>query len=435
MKKFFEPFVFVLLIFCSQIFAQDYSNYPSFDYPTFDFADEKNLTPQQMIYAGLVFSEYPTIKDFSKYQNQFNELVKNLHTEYFNSLTQKEKAEEILTIMYDKILKRYSLKQTKITTMFDEGTYNCVSASVLYMALAKSAGLDVCGNRAPDHCFCSVTIDGKKYDVETTNPMGFNPGEKRMISQNGSGTTYAMIPKKNYIGRYSVSDKMLVSLVARNVTAFEMDKRNYKTAFPLASARLIFLQNDTESEKNDSRRDFDLVASNYAADLQRQKKFYQSMEWLDLVIEKWGIGEGLSRNYSDAIYNAVLFYCNQGEFSSAKEILNERKIYLSQNDFDELSQIIFETPWIQKISKSSNEKKFLEAIDLCNQALKISPNNTKIKKLLQTVLTNYDITIHNQFATFANKGDYDNAKKVLEEGLKNHPESTTLKNDLRKIKN
>lgn len=476
-KAFLLFFVFGFLVFSKGFSSPQDSlpdDFPSLEpYITLDFSSP-NLSPKQIITAALQFSSYPAIStaDFLKYLSMYNELEKRVTNEKFQSYSDEVKAEEVLMLMYEKTLLRYSLKQTRLTTVFDEGTYNCVSASVLYLALAKAAGLNVIGNRAPDHCFCSVIIDGKKIDVETTNPMGFNPGEKKMLDS----TKYAVVPKKMYKGRYEVSDAMLVSLVAKNINGLQMEKKDYLSAFPISAARLVFVANDNVSEKNDSRSDFDITASNFSAELQQQKRYYDSMLWLDAVVDRWGISKGLEQNYGDSIYNAILYFVSQKDFKSASSNLASHKDFLTQKDYESLSQRIFvfetsdnaekissfeekmnylkkqknnplaknknvekqlnqsiENTWLLKIFGLIEKEDYLGAANLCSSALEDLPDSANIKRIRQSCLNNYDAVIHNQFADYANAGKFKNAKSVLEEGLKNNPNSTTLKNDMNRL--
>ena len=89
--------------------------------------------------------------------------------------------------MYEKVIVAYKERQTRLNVMFADGSYNCVSSSLLYLALAKACGLDVRGQVTPNHAFCTLYVtDGSgggktKIDVETTNPYGFNPGVRRNV--------------------------------------------------------------------------------------------------------------------------------------------------------------------------------------------------------------------------------------------------------------
>ena len=469
-------FLTIILLFVSSIsFAQVFP--PLEPYFTFDSGsyENSNLAAHEMILTGISFSEYPQV-DPSKYMGIYLELEKQVTAPTFRKLPEKERAEAVLTLMYEQKLRKYQKNQTKLTVMLEDGSYNCVSASVLYAALAKAAGLTVIGNRASDHCFCSVLIDGKYIDVETTNPMGFEPGSKKQISSGSRGTSYAIIPTRQYSGRHVISDRMLVSLISRNLSAFTMDKRDYNSSVAHAVVRLVFLQGEKNEPNNDSRADFDTVCANYAVDLQKSKKFLDSLLWLDSVISRWGDSDLLLKNYQDIGYNTILYYCKQNDTDYAQEIFNQRKNLFDSENTEIIGQMIFlsriqekisttkdpnqklaflreqkksplasnadiqkqidgqiENCHLQLIVDAANASDYLTAIDYAKKGLNELPKSTKIKSLLTQSENNYAITVHNKFADLANAGKYQEAKKVVEEGLKLVPKNATLKNDLKRI--
>ena len=471
--KFFFFSIFLLLI-PSFSFAQTFP--PLEPYFTYESnVKDTTLSAHEMIANGLRFSEYPMV-DQVKYMNAYLDLEQQVTSRSFMSKSERERAEAVLTLMYEQKLRRYQKTQTKLTTLLEDGSYNCVSASVLYSALAKAAGLTVIGNRASDHCFCSVLIDGKYIDVETTNPMGFEPGSKRQISSGSKGTAYAVVPVRQYNGRHVISDRMLVSLIARNRSAFTMDKKDYDSATGYAVARMVFLKDEMQDSTNDSRKDFDTVCTNYAAELSASGKHHDSLTWLDSVIEHWGESDDLLRYYQDAAYNTALYYCRQSMTDVAREIFNQKKERLTSTTKEEIEQMLFissiqetvsktvdpvqklaflreqkksplasdsqtqkqidgqiENCHLQLIVDAANASDYLSAMDYAKAGLSELPKSTKIKNLLTQSENNYAVTVHNEFAELANGGQYQKAKKVVEEGLKLVPKNATLKNDLNRI--
>ena len=95
----------------------------------------------------------------------------------------KERGEYVLRFMYKNYLRQYSLNQTRLDTLFDKGTFNCVSSSVFYLILGVSVNLDIQGVMTHDHAFVTLHIhDGvnvQEIDVETTNKYGFDPGTQK----------------------------------------------------------------------------------------------------------------------------------------------------------------------------------------------------------------------------------------------------------------
>ncbi|MBO7637351.1 MAG: hypothetical protein J6S91_00080, partial [Treponema sp.] len=136
-------FLAIILLFVSPIsFAQVFpplEPYYSFDSGSYE---NSNLAAHEMILTGISFSEYPQV-DPSKYMGIYLELEKQVTAPTFRKLPEKERAEAVLTLMYEQKLRKYQKNQTKLTVMLEDGSYNCVSASVLYAALAKAAGLTV----------------------------------------------------------------------------------------------------------------------------------------------------------------------------------------------------------------------------------------------------------------------------------------------------
>lgn len=473
LKYFF--FIAILLLVSSISFAQVFP--PLEPYFTYDSGtyENSNLAAHEMILTGISFSEYPQV-DPSKYMGIYLELEKQVTTPAFRALPEKERADAVLTLMYEQKLRKYQKNQTKLTVMLEDGSYNCVSASVLYAALAKAAGLKVVANRAPDHCFCSVIIDGKSIDVETTNPMGFNPGSKRQISSGSRGRVYAVIPARQYNGRHVISDRALVSLIGRNNSAYTMEKRDYNSATAFAVSRLVFMQGEADNPKDDSRADFDTVCTNYAVELHASKRYYDSLLWLDAVISRWGSSEAILKDYQDTAYNAVLSYCRDRNSAFAREIFNQRKDLLTAETQDTLEQMLFlaviqerlaldeplekkmeylreqkKSPYAEQLDiqkqidgqienchmmmvvDSANAGDYLAAIDHAKAGLEELPKSSKLKSLLTQSQNNYAVTVHNKFVDLANKGRYQEAKEVVERGLETAPNNSTLKNDLKRI--
>ena len=473
MKKILSA-IFAALIFTQALplFASP-NDFPSIE-PYIQISLSDDPTPEEIMRASFLFSEYPAV-NVEPYMEKYRELEKNLLTREFLAQSEEEKADSILHLMYDCVLLSYYKPQTRLTKAFDEGVYNCVSSAILYYALAKAAGLNVYANRVPDHCFCTVIINGKHIDVETTNPMGYNPGEKKQISSNARGTKYAIMPKNIYNGRTKINARMLVSLVPQNVISYNLSSNDYATFVPVAAARRVFLQNESSTELNDGVEIFEVVASNYANILSRSKRYIDSMYWMDAVVKRWGFTKGLKSNYEDAVFNACLCFSEQGDFEKAKTEYNAHKSNLDSAHQKEIEGTIFlyetnaksqslgseektiaylkeqmknplaqdakikkqlttmlENSWIRILN--ANKMDFLKSAELAGNALKDVPQSQKIKQFRQQSLSNYAIEVHNEFAKLANGGQYEKAMKVLEKGLEKVPDNQRLQSDMKQLK-
>ena len=157
------------------------------------------FTADEIVEFSLLYSECRIgSDDYEIAVNIFDELRKKITDPQVMSLPEEDRGRAVLKLLYQDVLKHYEAGQTKFDVALKTGNYNCVSSALLYMAAAKAAGLDVRGQKTPDHAFCSVYISGKRIDVETTNPYGFNPGSREAIEHENVIKGYYVVPKTYY---------------------------------------------------------------------------------------------------------------------------------------------------------------------------------------------------------------------------------------------
>lgn len=433
------------------------------------------LSPVDIISLGLRFSlcepDSPEW-DFclSKYSSMETQAIR-----HFSKLPQSQRADKLLSFMYETLLVQYREQQTRLDVMFQDGTYNCVSSSILYMALAKACGLKVCGIKTPSHAFCTVVCDGAEIDVETTNPFGFNPGRTQVLEQSGSKTKYAVIPKKNYADRRKVSEKTFISLAGSNIASYFMSKDDYSGAVPMAATVMVFREGENFFETTDGRECFDTVALNYSVILDKKGCYIEAIEWIDQIIKKYGSSEKTRGELNGAVYNAEVELSNSCDFDTAEKIYEEHKDLISENFDFQIRKMIFvskvqnrldqletrealaylETQYdnplagersvkavldkwrdfyfVERINGLIREGKYLEAAAQAEKDMVIMPGSYSIKKAKSQALYNFDATVHNEMAKLANAKRYEKALEVIEEGLKKNPSSTTLQNDRKRL--
>jgi len=78
-------------------------------------------------------------------------------------------AEAILRFMHQEVFSGgYQLPHTDLRRTLDEGRYNCVTGTVLYLTLAEALGIEGCGLEMPRHAMVRLMLAGRAVDVETT---------------------------------------------------------------------------------------------------------------------------------------------------------------------------------------------------------------------------------------------------------------------------
>ncbi|MCR5217545.1 hypothetical protein [Treponema sp.] len=387
-------------------------------------------------------------EDFLYAVERFKELEADFNEVYLEdeSLTDEEKAELVLVFIHDNVLTSYSLNQSFIEKTLGSGLYNCVSASLLYVALAKSAGLDVRAQVTQDHCFVTFYSGAKKTDVETTNPYGFNPGVKKNISSSERHKSYVTVPKKYYSGRKEVSEKMLAALPARNLMSRYTDASRDDEAEELAIRRMEYLADSSDDEKADALNDYILCCRNHAVTLDRQKRSDEGLAILERVMDEYGARASLQKDYDDLYYNAMVTFYNSRDFEGGWDFIKKHSggKYVSVDGFNKANDMMilgWNESFFDKVlngkdnefSDLSQKEKYLIAARAAEDGYKSNSSVRELKKYADVFYNNYAICVHNEFAAFANAGDYENARAVLEEGLKNFPGSSNLKKDLRNL--
>lgn len=393
--------------------------------------EEENLSGADILLFSILFEgEDLSAEDFEVFQEYYNDLlgkVRKGRTE--NEL---ENAELIMKVMYDNVLSNYSRRQTKLSVMFKTGNYNCVSSSLLFLALAKDCGLDARIQETSVHAFITVyTKDGQKFDVETTNPAGVNPGEKKMISQNSSGSKkYTIVPKTYYSNRVEISDRKAVTLPAKNICAELSDKNEFEKGIPLAASVYEFVT----KEKAAVRKDYDAICANFAAYANQNRQYEAALKLLRAVMGHYGKSDLLIRNYNDIAYNAVAESCNINDFNNARNLLVSYNYYLTEKTTQEISDMIFESEKLEEIQDLMHQNKFLEAAKLADEALLRQSQNQQFKKAKSNSLYNHGVIVHNQVVPLLNNKEYKEALQILENALKDNPSNQMINDDIKKIK-
>lgn len=393
--------------------------------------EEENLSGSDILLFSILFEgEDLSAEEFEVFQEYYNDLfgkVRKGRTE--NEL---ENAELIMKVMYDNVLSNYSRRQTKLSVMFKTGNYNCVSSSLLFLALAKDCGLDARIQETSVHAFITVyTKDGQKFDVETTNPAGVNPGEKKMISQNSSGSKkYTIVPKTYYSNRVEISDRKAVTLPAKNICAELSDKNEFEKGIPLAASVYEFVT----KEKAAVRKDYDAICANFAAYANQNRQYEAALKLLRAVMGHYGKSDLLVRNYNDIAYNAVAESCNINDFKNARNLLVSYNYYLTEKTTQEIIDMIFESEMLKEIQDLMHQNKFLEAAKLADEALLRQSQNQQFKKAKSNSLYNHGVIVHNQVVPLLNNKEYKEALQILENALKDNPSNQMINDDIKKIK-
>jgi hypothetical protein len=393
----------------------------------------------------------------------------------------RERGEYILTWMHGKFLTSYSLQQTRLDTLLSGGRYNCVSSAALYLILGTSAGLDIRGVMTKDHAFAAVYAGGEWIDVETTNPFGFDPGNRKEFhDQFGTVTGFAYVPAKNYRDRVFISPLELVSLIFSNRIS-ELERRGrFDEAVPLAMSRAGLLSGGGRFSGEaaapffeDPRRDLLNRIFNFGASLLKAGKEEEALRWAALAGAKYPEGERWQEFILAAANNRMIRQIRAGGLAEARSSLSPLASMLNAENFRRLDMALTDAELLEGASgiKSPEEAEgILAAIDRAESRALLPPNRAgelrtfaiektasllaaapgrdwpravayleeaqkqygpspRLEQALRNYRSNWAAEFHNRFAAAWNRGNYGEAEQILEEGLGLFPGNRQLQAD------
>ena len=402
--------------------------------------------------------------------------------------TNREKAEFILNYMHKNLLRYYSINQTRIDTVLSNGRYNCVSSAVLYMIFCKSAGLDVSGVVTRDHAFVTVHIDGQDIDVETTNPYGFDPGNRREFHDEfGRLTGFAYVPARNYRDRQTISPIELVSLILRNRISDLESANRFADAVPLAVDRAALLSGGTLAGNGEADEPAVLFEDpyqalldrvfNYGAFLLRSGREEDCLRWAAHASPAYPEEKRWAELVLAAVNNRLTKYVQANQTTEARRFLETEKLVLTSMDYERFDLMLTDTELSNRASRIrsladgdstaaaiedarrnqkigdrradelltfiiqrtasilSSGRDWLAAINYIENAITRFGSNREIEQVLQNYRNNRATDFHNRFAAAWNRRNYDEAELILNEGLAEFPNDRQLLANKEIVKN
>jgi hypothetical protein len=369
--------------------------------------------------AALEFSG-ATAADSSAAKEKLAALVRRFSDEVANVTSQAELGERALTFLHKNLLSGYSTLQTRVDIALDTGIYNCVSSAILYMIVARSVGLSVGGIRTTDHAFCTVLINGQPVDVETTNPLGFNPGAKKEFTDSfGKVTGYAYVPPGDYRNRQTIGEKELLSLVLYNRVSESWDARAYRDALQPAVSAFTLLGSE------ETRKLLTGAFTNYIAWLGIRQQFSQAVQFTDSVKAAFGGIVDIDQPRRDIYHNWIVSLVNTSAYQDAEAILAQPSVRSTLQDSD----------WTS-LSVDVVQMRAQAQADTGDYTLAAAAVAEGLKRLGRpdALLRSYEVYVHNAVAQLYNGRKITEARAAVDQGLAVYPESRMLQQDLELIR-
>lgn len=312
------------------------------------FAQARNgdLDQQAFESIALLASGVTDVQKRQSYLTQLDQLAGKASAAVQSAGSTQEKGASLLRFLHQTVFRGgYLEKQTNLSTVLDEGVFNCVSSAVLYNAIGKRLGLDVRAIEVPDHAF-SIVYDGLDHmDVETTTSEGFNPHRDR-IAEFENLTGFRYIPQSNKAKRREINAAGLAALIYYNHGVTHLSEGRYREALS-ANFRAMSLDPEFSSAATNALA----ALGRWSSDLADKKQWRQATEVAGIGVRLAPKDRGLASNHK-AIWQQWAFEeSDQGRPESALEIINRAERAIPDSGFAEMRAAVFFRPAEQLIEQ------------------------------------------------------------------------------------
>ncbi|MBN2509287.1 MAG: hypothetical protein JXB03_03380 [Spirochaetales bacterium] len=417
-----------------------------------------------MEYAFLASGLSP--EQIPPYREAFEGLLSSLPADRIS--TSPHPAEELLLELHQRLFDRYQEQQTYIHRIFDSGVYNCVSSAVVYAVACVYFGIPVEGVLTADHAFCRVSSDGTWYDVETTTPFGFNPGQKKEFTNAFGQTGFTYVPPGTYRLRTNIGLVRLISIILKNRAGEAERSGDYMKAVELSVERFALSANEL------SYREMVQVFLNYASFLNTRGRYTDAISFLEKARERYGLDDSYTQTLSSLVYNHVVTLSGRKAHDEARRFTHEQHqngnigekekaefLYLvgdslgmsilEDNQDPAAASVLIDGLYAEgilsspryrdyKIALISREAEALAAAGEVYKALTLVRNSREVfgphqffSHAEKVYTHNLAVSYHNAAADLINKGDTEAAERLILEGLGLLPGNPILRADKRTI--
>ncbi len=307
----------------------------------------------------------------------------------------------------------YELSQSSFAAVFDSGIYNCVSSTAMYFVIGRKLGLKMQIISIPGGSFlsghaCLNLIEGDRiYEVEPTNPNGFDWGTK--LSQPGVFTIGFQPDRKD--GHIVDGIGLAATIYSnRGVDASKAENHDRLAAASLGLRALMCDPYDSTSAQNVLA-----VFTNWGPVLAAEGRYDEAIRTLAFGYEVTQDG-GVKNNLSITASEQIASLLNDQKDIEAKAAIEHAATMLPEdNDFKNAE------PWIRHASKSYDDEGGEAALAAIERAIVMTSEKNHLS------LCKYRTSLFRRWSQdLLTKSDANGSVSVLVRGYKINPSDEDL---------
>lgn len=322
------------------------------------------------------------------------------------------KAKSLLIFLHEKVLKRgYMRDQTRLDRLLDRGHYNCVSSAVIYNLVGVELGLELSAVEVPDHALSIFYKGDASFDVETTSRYGFAPSNHAR-QKFEAVTGYNYTPDSDKKQRREISTLNLIGMIYYNQGVDYSEREQYSEALNAYFKALSF-----DKKSNSSVKNILAVLVNWSGQLVKAQEFEQALKVINVGLILAPEDLALKHQHKHAWSERVRYSLQHGsEINTAAFALQAYNEFPGE-DFEQLQAWVFE----QLALKAIKVNEYARAWSMMETTLQRVPTKIRVP------LHNSRIGLLRHAASqLIDASDFDQAEKILKQGLVWYPEHKLL---------
>jgi tetratricopeptide (TPR) repeat protein len=289
----------------------------------FDQIHDGRFGEFSLLEAGLIAGGVDRRAELRDYCQRFEELVESLRGSGKVRGTPRQRAEAVFAFLHRSVLHGgYDLRASDLRQAFDDGRFNCVTASLLFNSLAERFELRAVGLEVPGHAMSRLQLPDETLDIETTCPRWFAlVGEAAPEAAPAAGSELAAGPParpaaKGQRALRQVSEVELVATVYYNRGVDLLAEKHFAEA-AAANAKAVRLDPENAVAKGN------LLATinNWAIDLGTSGEYEKAAELLRLGLATDPRYEAFRSNYVQLFRQWSERLCRSGRYEDAARLL------------------------------------------------------------------------------------------------------------------
>jgi hypothetical protein len=227
-----------------------------------------------------------------------------------------ERGEKLMAFLHKGVMKGgYQEHQTSLAVVFDSGTFNCVSSTALYYLLGRRLGLELRPISIPatgftaGHASLDMIVDGRRIEVEPTNPDGFDWQTK---IHRPNVIVIGFVPDRKE--SHEVDGLGIASLIDYNRG---VDLLREKTPDRLGAARCFLAALALDPTNESATNNVLSIFTNWGPQLSREGKFEEALRVLDFGLQIAPGSKALTNNRNCAWEAYIDARLGSDEYQSA----------------------------------------------------------------------------------------------------------------------